>query len=283
MSSRIALGPNWSARPRGRRRPMCATTHWKPSSCARSRRIAAKRASSSTTRMRRASGVEPIAVVVDTGGGEPRPAARPVRRPARDGGRAGGRRGRGRRRRGRRRGSPARTTTGSVSVNTLPCAGRALTRDVAAEQAREVARDRQAEAGAAVLAVRAAVGLPERLEDDVLLVRAGCRCRCRARRTRRVVRRRARRRAATTSPRSVNLSAFDSRFFRIWPSRCASVSMRSGVPGSIVDARTPGPSARASGSKRLDAAPRRSRRDAHRLRRRARPCPPRSSTGRGCR
>ena len=47
--------------------------------------------------------------------------------------------------------------------------------------------------------------------------------------------RRRRTRASTrsdTSPRSVNLNAFDSRFFRICPSRCASVSIRSGAPGS---------------------------------------------------
>ncbi len=36
-----------------------------------------------------------------------------------------------------------------------------------------------------------------------------------------------------TEPRSVNLIAFDSRLLRICPSRCGSVSMRSGVPGSI--------------------------------------------------
>ena len=64
-------------------------------------------------------------------------------------------------------------------------AGRALHGDVAAEQAREVARDRQAEPGAAVLAVRAAVGLAERLEDDLAADARRCRCRCRARRRRR--------------------------------------------------------------------------------------------------
>src|SRR6202008_454166 len=49
-------------------------------------------------------------------------------------------------------------------------ARRALHLDVAAEQPRQIARDRQAEPGAAVLAVRAAVGLTEGLEDDLALV-----------------------------------------------------------------------------------------------------------------
>ena len=55
-------------------------------------------------------------------------------------------------------------------MNVLPWPGALLHRDVAAEQAREVARDRQAEPGAAVLAVRAAVGLAERFEDHLLLL-----------------------------------------------------------------------------------------------------------------
>ena len=52
----------------------------------------------------------------------------------------------------------------------LPSPGVLRSREVAAQQPRQVARDRQAEAGAAVLPVRAAVGLPEGLEDDHLLV-----------------------------------------------------------------------------------------------------------------
>ena len=42
--------------------------------------------------------------------------------------------------------------------------------DLAAEQGRELAADREAEAGAAVLAARAGVGLLERLEDQLLLL-----------------------------------------------------------------------------------------------------------------
>ena len=159
--------------------------------------------------------------------------------------------------------------------------GRALDRDVAAEQARQVARDRQAEAGAAVLAVRAAVRLAEGLEDHVAAGRRGCRCRCRARRRRRTPAPR-RRPRSDTSPRSVNLNAFDSRFFRIWPSRCASVSMRSGVPASTA-AREREPLLRAPcGSKALAPAPSTRPRSA-RAPATARACRPRSSTGRGCR
>ena len=42
--------------------------------------------------------------------------------------------------------------------------------DLAAEQARQLAADGEAEAGAAILAAGAAVGLLERLEHDLLLV-----------------------------------------------------------------------------------------------------------------
>src|SRR5690606_20783638 len=49
-------------------------------------------------------------------------------------------------------------------------ARRAAQLDLAAEQVRQLAADRQAQAGAAVLAARARVGLLERLEHDLLLV-----------------------------------------------------------------------------------------------------------------
>ena len=49
--------------------------------------------------------------------------------------------------------------------------GRAGQADLAAQQPRDLAADRQAQAGAAVLAAGAAVGLLEGLEDDLLLVR----------------------------------------------------------------------------------------------------------------
>ena len=121
------------------------------------------------TRMRRDAGGQAVAVVVDgRRAAERSRGRRALRRPRcrRDGPR--------RRRRGagdggcdvRRAARRPAVASGSVSVKMLPCAGRALHRDVAAEQTREVARDRQAEAGAAVLAMRAAVGLAERLEDD---------------------------------------------------------------------------------------------------------------------
>ena len=56
-------------------------------------------------------------------------------------------------------------------MKVLPLPGVADQPDLAAEQARDLAADRQAEAGAAVLAAGGAVGLLERLEDDLLLVR----------------------------------------------------------------------------------------------------------------
>ena len=50
-------------------------------------------------------------------------------------------------------------------------AGRAAQPDLAAEQVRKLAADREAEARAAVFAAGAGVGLLERLEDDLLLLR----------------------------------------------------------------------------------------------------------------
>ena len=63
-------------------------------------------------------------------------------------------------------------------------AGRAHHVDRAAEQARDLAADRQPEPGAAVLPARRAVGLLERLEDRAAASRAGCRSPCRAPRRR---------------------------------------------------------------------------------------------------
>ena len=56
-------------------------------------------------------------------------------------------------------------------MNVLPWPGALVRPDFAAEQARNFAADRQAQAGAAVFAAGAAVGLLERLEDDLLLLR----------------------------------------------------------------------------------------------------------------
>ena len=55
-------------------------------------------------------------------------------------------------------------------MNVLPTPGRAAQLDLAAEQAGQLAADRQTEAGAAVLAAGAGVGLLEGLEDDALLL-----------------------------------------------------------------------------------------------------------------
>ena len=55
-------------------------------------------------------------------------------------------------------------------MNVLPRPSRAVEPNLAAEESRDLAADRQAESGAAVFAARAAIGLLERLEDGVLLV-----------------------------------------------------------------------------------------------------------------
>ena len=56
-------------------------------------------------------------------------------------------------------------------MNVLPCPTALRQPDLAAEQLGNFAADRQAEAGAAVLAAGRAVGLLERFEDDLVLVR----------------------------------------------------------------------------------------------------------------
>ena len=140
--------------------------------------------------------------------------------------------GRGHGRRGSRvRRCRIETRQGQREGAALPRCARQ--RDVAAEQAGQVARDREPEAGAAVLAVGAAVGLAESLEDDVLLVRldadAGV-----AHGERDVRGIGCRDGPCVTSPCSVNLSALAIRLRRICASRCASVSMVAGVPASMV-------------------------------------------------
>ena len=59
--------------------------------------------------------------------------------------------------------------TGSVSVKVLPAPGVLVTRELTAEQVRKIARNRQTQTRTAVFAVRAAVGLAKRFEDDALL------------------------------------------------------------------------------------------------------------------
>ena len=185
----------------------------------------AKRGSSSMTRMRRAPRRQAVAVVVECR----RRGARGCAGAAGVGagvGRRSCRQRRGAARCGRRGVAAARagcSTRGKVSVKVLPSPGALCTRDVAAEQARQVARDRQPEAGAAVLAVRAAVGLAERLEDHVLLLRRRCRCRCRAPRRRRCS-------SSRREDAQRDLAALGelervrrAGCCRIWPTRCASV------------------------------------------------------------
>jgi hypothetical protein len=110
-------------------------------------------------------------------------------------------------------------------------AERALDGEVASHAAGEVARDREAEAGAAVLAVDAAVRLPERLEDRFLLLGAMPMPESRTEKAIRAGPDDSTRR--TTSPSLVNLIAFESRFRRICWRRCGSVRIVGGVPGAV--------------------------------------------------
>ena len=69
------------------------------------------------------------------------------------------------------RGDGGHVVQGQVEREGAPLAERALDPDLAAEQPGDLPADRQAQAGAAVLAAGARVGLLERLEDDLQLVR----------------------------------------------------------------------------------------------------------------
>ena len=165
--------------------------------------------------------------------------------------------------------------------------------DFAAEQPRQLAADRQAQAGAAVLAAGRAVRLLERLEDDLLLVggdadagvghregqharRPGSAPRCPD-----SSRRRPARTVSVTWPWCVNLNALESRFLMICCRRLASVSIdlrqlrrRTAMTKSdVLVRRRGGTCARRSRAGRRAAV----------RRHRPRPCPIRSSTGRGCR
>ena len=111
-------------------------------------------------------------------------------------------------------GAPRRSSPAAVSVNVEPAPGSLVTRQRAAEQFRQPARQRQAEAGAAHAALEPVLELRELFEDPLTDPRARCRCRCR------------RPRNATmpvgvvdaadtrTSPRSVNFNAFEIRLRR---------------------------------------------------------------------
>ena len=150
--------------------PVVATTPRKPRSRARPSSVAPKVSSSSIDQAARGRRAE----------------SRAGRRQTSGRGRSGGAVARAlgapaRRRRHRRRpsslasacGRPGRRHVfrGQVQRERAAHAELALQVQLAAEQAGDLAADRQAEPGAAVLAAGAAVGLLERLEDDPLLVR----------------------------------------------------------------------------------------------------------------
>ena len=124
---------------------------------------------------------------------------------------------------------------GRIERERAALAGRADQLDLAAEQRGQLAADGQTQAGAAVLAAGAGVGLLERLEDEPLLFRrdadAGVadfdRDGALRETQNRVIRRPAATspaaRASTRGPATVNLNAFDSRFLRICCSRFGSL------------------------------------------------------------
>ena len=151
--------------------------HSKSSSRARSRRISANAGSSSIDQQQRARRAVGLRSSGDGGRrGHRRPAAhrRAARRATAAAARAGTRsawcaRRVAARQRQRERAAPP----GSLSTRARRPSRRARSREI----------DRP-EPGAAELAVGRAVGLPERLEDDLVLLLARCRCRCRAPRTR---------------------------------------------------------------------------------------------------
>ena len=64
-------------------------------------------------------------------------------------------------------------------MKVLPCPGTLARADLAPQERRQLAADREAQTGAAVLAARPGIGLLKRFEDEALLLRARCRCRYR--------------------------------------------------------------------------------------------------------
>ena len=137
-----------------------------------------------------------------------------------------------------------------VALGQVEREGAALARgrvdvNLASEQPGDLAADREAEPGAAVAAARRPVRLLERFEDEAELVGARSRRRCRPPRSRSPARlwratgprtagppRSATRR--TTPPLSVNLNAFERRFFSTCCRRCGSVT----IVGSAFSAKS---------------------------------------------
>ena len=105
--------------------------------------------------------------------------------------------------------------SGSSAVNVEPDARRALDRDAAAEQLGQLAAQRQAEAGALDAALQRAVDLRELLEDPLLVLGRDADAGVGHRERHGVAVRGAARAETRTSPRSVNLSAFEMKLRRI--------------------------------------------------------------------
>ncbi len=258
---------------------------WKPSSCARSRRMRGEAQVVLDDQDQRAPACQRWSRSSSTSA-RPRPAARPAAPRGRAPAPVRRRRWRDARRRAPapRPGCGLRYVAAASSVKVLPCPGALLEPRC---RRRAGARGRARSTGRGRCRRTCGCVLPSAWRNASKITScwcsARCRCRCRARR-----RRRGRRRAAATcsatSPRSVNLSAFDSRFFRICSSRWR-VGARccAGAPGATSTREAPAASARASGSKVLRQRRRRCAPSGTGFGHARRPCRPRSSTGRGCR
>ena len=129
-------------------------------------------------------------------------------------------------------------------MKALPSPGGAAERDLAAEQPDQLAADRQAQSGAAVLAGRGAVGLREGLEHARLELgrdadagvgdgERGDRTAARASVSLAALQPLSAMPTCTlTAPCSVNLNALESRFFSTWRRRPGSVAMLDGSSGA---------------------------------------------------
>ena len=173
--------------------------------------------------------------------------------------------------------------SGSSAQKRLPSPGRAVDADLAAHQLRQLAADRQAQAGAAEAPRGRLVGLRERLEQARLRRRRRCPGRCPAPRS---ARRRACRRAPTsmrTPPRAVNFSALVRKLLTDL-AQAHRVAAHRGRHAPASTSQSQRQAARVGQRARSRAAATSQQRaQVERRSSRAAACRPRSSTGRGCR
>ena len=162
------------------------------------------------------------------------------------------------------RGCDLRSCAGAVSVNVLPCPGALDKFDVAADPAREFARDRKPQPGAAEFAADRAVRLLKRLEHAGVLVGRNRRCRCLRPRSFTLPIAPASMRSET-EPAAVNLNALASRFLTICSSRRRSEVIVSRPSASTLTSKAKPLSPARCGSKAAAHGRRRSRLERERL------------------